>query len=779
MTPVIPSVAAVIPSEARDLLFSLTNIQAPIRAVIGATLVLGAAGLASTLLRRASASVRHSVWLVGLTTSIGIAALSALGPVLEVETTVVNGPGVVPFPKEFLRSLPTSSVISPSGIVTNDFVAPPVESAKPNILLIIWFVGATLIVGRSLVGHIGIRRLIRRSTPLRRVIGKDIDVRLSADVDAPYTLGVRRAVILLPAEAESWDDERLRIVLVHELAHVERLDYAAQLVATAACAIYWFNPVTWLAASRLRAEAEHAADDRVLAAGVDGVTYASHLLELARPDTNARLSTAVAVGMARGNRLERRFTAMLDSTRSRGIVPLRLQAVAGSAAMLLAVPLTALRIVPAPLERNAPPVVYNALAPSPTPESSIRPIAQSVNRPIRQSANPTIRQSATSPIRQSAPADTIIERTIAVAAGEQLTINLRVGGSVTIHAWDQPQVRMRAVLSGDHARETRVAFDRVSGGLEVRAFMDYSPRNSNNRHTFEFWVPRKFDVSLSSAGGSVSIAGLEGTFSGTTGGGEISLDDVRGVANLTTGGGEVSVTNSNLEGRVTTGGGQAVVTNTTGGVRVSSGSGPVVRTDASTRTYGVGGLSTTRSGGDKPLVVVDGNVVSDGAVSYNMAGGDIRLASVPGGGSFSTGGGEIVIGSVGGRATFTTGGGNIRIDGVADDVTATTGAGQVHITVIDGNGRARNVTVHSGTGRITIDLPANIDARFDLETAYTERHGRTNIEADFPVTVTETTEWDSRNGSPRRYVRATGSAGSGRGLIKVRTVNGDVVIRRR
>ena len=57
----------------------------------------------------------------------------------------------------------------------------------------------------------------------------------------------------------------------------------------------------------------------MLAAGVDGVTYASHLLELARPES-APLSTAMAVGMVRGtSRLERRFTAMLDSTRSRGM----------------------------------------------------------------------------------------------------------------------------------------------------------------------------------------------------------------------------------------------------------------------------------------------------------------------------------------------------------------------------------------------------------------------------------------------------------------------------
>ena len=53
---------------------------------------------------------------------------------------------------------------------------------------------------------------------------------------------------------------------------------------------------------------------------VDGVTYASHLLDLAQPG-RAPLSTPTAVRMARGTtRLEKRFTAMLDSQRSRGIV---------------------------------------------------------------------------------------------------------------------------------------------------------------------------------------------------------------------------------------------------------------------------------------------------------------------------------------------------------------------------------------------------------------------------------------------------------------------------
>jgi hypothetical protein len=582
-------------------------------------------------------------------------------------------------------------------------------------------------------------------------------------------------VILLPLDAQYWSSERLRIVLVHEAAHVARLDYIAQLVGTIACAIYWFNPIVWLAVTRLRAEAEHAADDRVLAAGVDGVTYASHLLELARPES-APLSAAMAVGMARGtNRLEKRFTAMLDSRRSRGIVPLRLQAALGSVAMLAAVPLTSVKLVPVSPKAAAPVTLS-----TPAPLAVVAPaVLASSNK------SPTLATPRSVPVALVQQPDTIFEQTIAASAGETISVSLRDGGSISVRAWNQPQVRVRGVLSGTQARDTRVVFGRSGGGLELRTVVDdYGRRNSRNSNSFELWVPSRFNLNISSGGGEISISGVEGRFTGNTGGGEINLDNLKGVAELTTGGGEINVRNSTLDGHVSTGGGEATITGTAGNIQVTSGSGPVIRDGVGgggrTRVYGVGGLAAQTVSSDKsPMIVVDGNIVSSGRVSYSRAGGEIRLASVPDGGDFTTGGGEIVVGSIGGRASFTTGGGDVMLDNVSDDVSVTTGAGDVQVTVVGGNGNARSVNVTSGKGRIVIELPSGFDGRFDLETAYTERNGPTKIESDFPVNVTETQEWDSRNGTPRRYVRGSGSVGSGRGLIKIRTVNGDVVIRRK
>jgi beta-lactamase regulating signal transducer with metallopeptidase domain len=124
---------------------------------------------------------------------------------------------------------------------------------------------------------------------------RDVDLLVSDALSAPITSGFFRPVVILPADCSTWTAERRRIVLVHELAHIARLDYLAQLVATLACAIFWFHPAVWFAAGQLRAEAEHAADDRVLGAGTLGVTYATHLLELAGDHDSAL--TRVAVGM--------------------------------------------------------------------------------------------------------------------------------------------------------------------------------------------------------------------------------------------------------------------------------------------------------------------------------------------------------------------------------------------------------------------------------------------------------------------------------------------------
>ena len=108
----------------------------------------------------------------------------------------------------------------------------------------------------------------------------------------------------------------LEAVLAHELAHVWRFDALTQLVAQVACAVYWFHPLVWLAARRVRIEAERACDALVVRAGMLPPDYAGDLLEIARTmrsSSTAAGSSSPAIGRAPA-RATRCGTAARSST---------------------------------------------------------------------------------------------------------------------------------------------------------------------------------------------------------------------------------------------------------------------------------------------------------------------------------------------------------------------------------------------------------------------------------------------------------------------------------
>ena len=91
---------------------------------------------------------------------------------------------------------------------------------------------------------------------------------------------------------------------------------ATGLVALAASvlrAVYWFNPLLWIACRRLRHEAERACDDLVLASGISAPDYATHLLDVARESALRRHPWSPAIAIAHHSMLERRVRAMLNT----------------------------------------------------------------------------------------------------------------------------------------------------------------------------------------------------------------------------------------------------------------------------------------------------------------------------------------------------------------------------------------------------------------------------------------------------------------------------------
>jgi hypothetical protein len=146
---------------------------------------------------------------------------------------------------------------------------------------------------------------------------------------------------LLPAEANHWPADRIRLVVAHEMAHLIRRDWLIQLVAELARAINWFNPLFWIACARLRGESEYACDDIVLDLGIVGTSYASHLIDLARTFSVHGRTWLPAPSIARSSTLERRVRAMLNPQVNRRPVSIAQRAALAAVLLALALPIAA------------------------------------------------------------------------------------------------------------------------------------------------------------------------------------------------------------------------------------------------------------------------------------------------------------------------------------------------------------------------------------------------------------------------------------------------------
>jgi hypothetical protein len=107
------------------------------------------------------------------------------------------------------------------------------------------------------------------------------------------------------------------MVLLHELAHVRRLDFASQLAGELARCFYWFHPLAWWSLRCLRIEQEAACDDWVLAYGANPEDYAEELLSITAQLPDRFPEAGVALAMGRAQRIEARIHAILETDRNR------------------------------------------------------------------------------------------------------------------------------------------------------------------------------------------------------------------------------------------------------------------------------------------------------------------------------------------------------------------------------------------------------------------------------------------------------------------------------
>lgn len=221
---------------------------------------------------------------------------------------------------------------------------------------VLWGAGVLLLVVRVLGGQVILLRMLRSGRQISdshlagiardalSAVGLQRSVALieSDRCSMPMTCRWLRPAVVLPTAAREWSADRLRMVLLHELAHVRRRDCLWQWLVFVVTACHWFNPLVWLAAARLRNEQEQACDDAVLITGVRASDYAETLVDISTGGRPNLFALCSGIAMARSDRLSSRVRAIVDEQRDRQAVSRGACVVASLVAMLLVVPLSQL-----------------------------------------------------------------------------------------------------------------------------------------------------------------------------------------------------------------------------------------------------------------------------------------------------------------------------------------------------------------------------------------------------------------------------------------------------
>ena len=309
-------------------------------------LVVAAAMLFARVARRRSAAVRHAIWTGAIGAVLCLPLVAFVVPPLRlggIQGAIVHA--LADQRQDASRVLVDSPAVNPPVAVlrSNDGSARTGPIRLDRVVLFAWMSIALLLVFRRLGAELLVRRIVHRGRPAPRLldISSRVDVIVSDEVASPAVAGLLHATVVLPAPAEQWSAADLAVVMRHELAHIKRRDCAINLVADITAAIYWCNPLVYLAVRKLHTESERACDDHVLENGADSEGYAQLLLSMARVASMSGSLPRAATAMTRPSELESRVLAVLDPRVSRTAPRARTRVLLAASIVIVALPVAA------------------------------------------------------------------------------------------------------------------------------------------------------------------------------------------------------------------------------------------------------------------------------------------------------------------------------------------------------------------------------------------------------------------------------------------------------
>ena len=307
--------------------------------------------LALSLIRPRRPALEHGVWTAVLCGMLLLPVLGLLGRLPEVSSSVIV---------ETTFSVPVIPAWS-------DAAVSPLTTASGSstdwrgLAGLLSLLVTSILLLRSMTAWRRVLQLMARADAIVEPVAQELLQSLlkaaklgrapklvsNPEVGTPVVFGFIRPTIILPATWPEWDKEKLRAVLLHELAHIARRDGWILAAAALNDAVFWFHPLARRVHGCLRALAETACDDHVILVTRDPEGYAETLLEIAAGGQEKGVLPAAAPAMAHTPRIARRIERILrkpgfHSGMLRGAVRRRLTAAALTAAVLLSLVSTAL-----------------------------------------------------------------------------------------------------------------------------------------------------------------------------------------------------------------------------------------------------------------------------------------------------------------------------------------------------------------------------------------------------------------------------------------------------
>jgi beta-lactamase regulating signal transducer with metallopeptidase domain len=481
-----------------------------------------------------------------------------------------------------------------------------------------------------------------------------LPLRTSPRVSSPLTIG---SAILLPADYETWDEEKLRIVLAHESSHIRQGDFYLQILAGLYASLVWFSPLGWWLKRELADLAEAISDRAGIEQAETPTSYAQILLEFAAAPRPA----AVGVPMARPGSLSRRIERLLDDHAFR-------RAFTGSRHALVAIVLVPIacfaatatvRVQAASTPQSAQIVLVAPAAgfPTPVPAPAIRPASVNPGAPlfVAKVAEP-VATPAVSAETESQDSMTF-DRTLSVSGEAQLMVSTG-SGDIHITRGSDSQVHIHGQIhvnrdgGEEKAREIAANPPIEQTGNVIRVGQQHEEHWEGISINYQIEAPAGILLGATSGSGNIVDEGVGRNAKLETGSGDITASSLQGPFIVRTGSGNITGEQTG-EGDVKaeTGSGNIEIKDVHGSFHAQTGSGDIKATGTPSApwTLQTGSGNIDIWSGNSPLtldgstgsgsVITDHEMLVQGSLDHHHIKGNLN-----GGGPLvrmQTGSGEI------------------------------------------------------------------------------------------------------------------------------------------